>query len=84
MIVVVGSPVTRQALCGRPVVEDFQGKKLIAEAAVEALNESVLPRARRFNVKRAYIKLRKPLAQSLCNEFWAIVATNELWKTSLG
>ena len=84
MIVVIGTPMIRQTLHRRAVVEDFQEKKLISEATVEALNESVLPRTTRLNVKGAYIKLREPLAQSLGNELRAVVATDELWKTAFG
>ena len=83
MIVVVGSPVTRQTLCSLLVVEYFQGKKLVSEAAIEALDECILPRAPGLNVERAYIELCKPLAQGFGDELRAVVAANESRKPSL-
>ena len=39
------------------VVEHFKGQELVTETTVEAFREGILPRARRFNVKRSNVEL---------------------------
>ena len=62
--------------------EFFAVQAFVSELAVEALDVTILPRASRLDVRRAYIDRFKEPTHSTCDEFRTIVASNELWNSS--
>lgn len=55
---------------------------LIAELAIEALNEAILPRAARFDVGCAHVYRVEETANPTCDELWPVITPNKCWDTT--
>ena len=82
MFVVVRSPEASQFSRSLQVVENFQRKKLVPEATVEAFCVGVFPWTSWSDVQRSYIKILKPSSQLLRDQLGAIVTADELREPS--
>ena len=81
-MVVALPPLLNDDACFLHGRELFAVQAFVSELAIKALHVTILPRAAWLDVRRAYIDRFKELTHSTCNEFRAIVASNELWNSS--
>ncbi len=55
------------------IIEPFHVQAFIAQSAVEAFSFGILPRATRFDIKRANLFLAEPIPYTTCDELRPIV-----------
>jgi len=82
LCVVVIPPAIDQDLRFSKRVEDLAIKQLVSKLAIEALDESVLPRAPRFNVQRRDTDIAQPASHSLGGKLSTVVRADVPWDTS--
>jgi len=75
-VVVVVFPRGGQPAGHGRVVELFDAEELVAQAAVEAFGEAVLPRRTRLDVQRIHLQFLQPPAHCVRGEFRAVITTD--------
>ena len=75
--VVVPSPTLDDDLCFGTRAEPFEAEALVAEFAVEAFRDAILPRLARLDQRGADAVCDDPRQQRLRYELWAVIAAQK-------